>query len=261
MSLPLVIHLVWRFPRRPDRDRWGGGAPPGRRLPRPDGRGGRWNDHCTVIDEIMFRIRTGIPWRDLPERYGSWKTVYERHRRRSADGTWDRSCSRSRPTPTLRAASTGRWPASTRRPAGPISTRPAPARLGLGSRKNATTFRHHHPDKGLGRSRGGLTCKAGRPACSGVVYARPSPSGSRARSCVAQHGGSLRPFRLRAHVRELTAECRSAARGAHHVPRGRVRRSDSSCRCIRCPARPRPGPAASTSRWRSRSTRSPCRWR
>lgn len=35
-------------------------------------------------------MRTGIPWRDLPERFGSWKTAYERHRRWSADGTWDR---------------------------------------------------------------------------------------------------------------------------------------------------------------------------
>lgn len=39
---------------------------------------------------MLFRIRTGIPWRDLPERFGSWETVYERHRRWSGDGTWDR---------------------------------------------------------------------------------------------------------------------------------------------------------------------------
>lgn len=59
-------------------------------LPPAGGRGGRWNDHRTVVNGILFRIRTGVPWRDLPERYGSWKTVYERHRRWSADGTWDR---------------------------------------------------------------------------------------------------------------------------------------------------------------------------
>lgn len=29
----------------------------------------------------------GVPWRDLPERFGPWKTCYERHRRWSADGT------------------------------------------------------------------------------------------------------------------------------------------------------------------------------
>jgi hypothetical protein len=35
-------------------------------------------------------VRTGVQWRDLPERFGPWKTVYERHRLWSADGTWGR---------------------------------------------------------------------------------------------------------------------------------------------------------------------------
>ena len=42
-----------------------------------------------VIDGILFRTRSGCPWRDLPERSGNWKTVYNRHRRWSADGTWE----------------------------------------------------------------------------------------------------------------------------------------------------------------------------
>jgi transposase len=33
--------------------------------------------------------RRGWAWRDLPECYGNWKTVYNRHRRWSADGTWE----------------------------------------------------------------------------------------------------------------------------------------------------------------------------
>nr|WP_302185762.1 IS5 family transposase [Streptomyces anulatus] len=59
-------------------------------LPVSGRRGGRWSDHRRVIYGILFRVRTGIPWRDLPERFGSWKTVSERHRSWSADGTWDR---------------------------------------------------------------------------------------------------------------------------------------------------------------------------
>lgn len=43
-----------------------------------------------MVNGIYFRERTGVPWRDLPARYGNWKTVYERHRRWSGDGTWDR---------------------------------------------------------------------------------------------------------------------------------------------------------------------------
>nr|WP_226931058.1 MULTISPECIES: IS5 family transposase [Parafrankia] len=59
-------------------------------LPASNGRCGRWRDHRQVVNGILFRVRTGVPWRDLPERFGPWKTVYERHRRWSADGTWDR---------------------------------------------------------------------------------------------------------------------------------------------------------------------------
>ena len=43
-----------------------------------------------MINGILFRERTGIPWRDTPRRFGRWKTVYERHRRWSAEGTWER---------------------------------------------------------------------------------------------------------------------------------------------------------------------------
>lgn len=42
-----------------------------------------------MIDGILHRVRTGVQWRDLPERFGPWKTVYERHRMWSADGTWE----------------------------------------------------------------------------------------------------------------------------------------------------------------------------
>ncbi|MGW4437032.1 IS5 family transposase [Streptomyces sp. NPDC004596] len=59
-------------------------------LPVSNGRCGRWRDHRQVIDGILHRVRTGVQWRDLPERHGPWKTVYERHRLWSADGTWER---------------------------------------------------------------------------------------------------------------------------------------------------------------------------
>ncbi len=47
-------------------------------------------DHRLVVDGVMWRIRAGAPWRDLPADYGHWKTVYNRHRRWSGDGTWSR---------------------------------------------------------------------------------------------------------------------------------------------------------------------------
>jgi transposase len=42
-----------------------------------------------MIDGMLWRTRTGSPWRDLPASYGNWKTVYSRHRRWSGDGTWE----------------------------------------------------------------------------------------------------------------------------------------------------------------------------
>ncbi|MFD5408980.1 transposase [Streptomyces nojiriensis] len=42
------------------------------------GRGGRWRDHRQVIDAIAFKYRTGTPWMDLPEQFGSWKGVRSR---------------------------------------------------------------------------------------------------------------------------------------------------------------------------------------
>ncbi|MDG4821989.1 IS5 family transposase [Asanoa sp. WMMD1127] len=59
-------------------------------LPEPGTRSGRWRDHRQVINGILWKLRTGAPWRDLPERYGPWKTCHERLRRWTADGTWDR---------------------------------------------------------------------------------------------------------------------------------------------------------------------------
>jgi len=47
-------------------------------------------DHRTVINGILWVLRTGAPWRDLPERYGSWKTVSSRFYRWRKDGIWDR---------------------------------------------------------------------------------------------------------------------------------------------------------------------------
>jgi transposase len=53
-------------------------------------RGGRWRDHRQVLNGILFRVRTGVPWRDVPERYGPWETLYKRFVRWQTDGTWAR---------------------------------------------------------------------------------------------------------------------------------------------------------------------------
>ena len=53
-------------------------------------RGGRWRDHREVLEAIAWKYRCGAPWRALPERFGPWQSVYDRHVRWSRDGTYDR---------------------------------------------------------------------------------------------------------------------------------------------------------------------------
>jgi len=44
--------------------------------------------HYKVFSGILYVLRTGISWRDLPEEYGSWHNVYQRFRRGSEKGLW-----------------------------------------------------------------------------------------------------------------------------------------------------------------------------
>jgi transposase len=43
-----------------------------------------------VISGILWKLRTGAAWRDIPARYGSWHTCHERYRRWRRLGLWDR---------------------------------------------------------------------------------------------------------------------------------------------------------------------------
>lgn len=59
-------------------------------LPPNGRRGGQWRNHHQVLNGIFWHLRTGSQWRDLPERYGPWQTVYERFNRWRKEGVWDR---------------------------------------------------------------------------------------------------------------------------------------------------------------------------
>lgn len=63
-----------------------------RPLLQPDkGKTGQPNhDHRTVINRILWIDRTGAPWRDLPERYVSWNTVYSRFYHLAIAGVWQK---------------------------------------------------------------------------------------------------------------------------------------------------------------------------
>jgi transposase len=47
-------------------------------------------DHRQVVNGILWILRTGAPWRDLPAHYGKWKTVNSRFYRWRSAGIWER---------------------------------------------------------------------------------------------------------------------------------------------------------------------------
>ena len=59
--------------------------------PPPQGRGRPRVDDRLIVDGILWRLTTGVPWRDLPDRFGSWRTVYSRFRRWQQAGVWERA--------------------------------------------------------------------------------------------------------------------------------------------------------------------------
>ena len=59
-------------------------------FPANEGRGRPWKDHRQMVNGMLWVLRTGAPWRDLPARYGPWQTVYDRFNRWRKDSTWDR---------------------------------------------------------------------------------------------------------------------------------------------------------------------------
>jgi transposase len=49
---------------------------------------GNGRDNRQFINAVLYRVRTGCAWRDLPERFGPWNTVARRFRRWALAGVW-----------------------------------------------------------------------------------------------------------------------------------------------------------------------------
>ena len=47
-------------------------------------------DNRLFVEAVLYRYRAGIPWRDLPERFGAWKQVHTRFARWAKNGVWER---------------------------------------------------------------------------------------------------------------------------------------------------------------------------
>src|SRR6266567_1677711 len=51
-------------------------------------RGVTAKDNRLSLEAVLLRIRTGLPWRDLPSEFGNWNSVFQRFRRWAKKGVW-----------------------------------------------------------------------------------------------------------------------------------------------------------------------------
>jgi transposase len=54
-------------------------------------RGSSGRDNRMFVEGVLWLARTGAPWRDLPEVFGAWNSVFRRFSRWAAKGVWDRA--------------------------------------------------------------------------------------------------------------------------------------------------------------------------
>lgn len=111
-----------------------------------------------LIDGIRFRVRTGVPWRDIPVGYGPWNRVYDLFRRWQRDGTWHRILTRLQSLADAKGAIT--WELSVDSTVCRAHQHAAGARKQGDLQKEPPGGVFTEPnDHRLGRSRGGFTTK------------------------------------------------------------------------------------------------------
>ncbi|WP_331753743.1 IS5 family transposase [Streptomyces sp. NBC_00826] len=111
-----------------------------------------------LIDGIRFRVRTGVPWRDVPVEYGPWGRVYDLFRRWQRNGTWHRILTRLQSLADAKGVIT--WDLSVDSTACRAHQHAAGARKQGDLQKEPPGGMFTEPrDHGLGRSRGGFTTK------------------------------------------------------------------------------------------------------
>jgi putative transposase len=55
---------------------------------RPEQKGSTGRDNRMFVEGVLWIVRTGSPWRDLPEAFGDWNSVFRRFSRWSLKGVW-----------------------------------------------------------------------------------------------------------------------------------------------------------------------------
>lgn len=118
----------------------------------------RWPGRRRLVDGVRWRVRTGVPWRDLPPEYGPWQTVYGLFRRWQRQGVWARLLTLLQ----ARADEAGliTWEVNVDSTICRAHQHAAGARRdGAGQKEAPGGVAVEPDDHGLGRSRGGFTTK------------------------------------------------------------------------------------------------------
>nr|WP_254404552.1 IS5 family transposase [Streptomyces anulatus] len=111
-----------------------------------------------LINGIRFRVRTGVPWRDVPVEYGPWGRIYDLFRRWQRDGAWRRILTRLQSMADAQGAI--RWDLRVDSTVCRAHQHAAGARKQGDLQKEPPGGVFTEPgDHGLGRSRGGFTTK------------------------------------------------------------------------------------------------------
>jgi transposase len=67
-------------------------------------RGVTGRDNRLFVEAVLWRVRTGLPWRDLPDAFGRWNSVFRRFRRWAQGGVFERVFEAMRGTPDFEYA-------------------------------------------------------------------------------------------------------------------------------------------------------------
>lgn len=51
---------------------------------------GKSHDDRLFVNAVLYHAKTGLPWRDLPERFGKWYSIYQRYNRWGKLGVWEK---------------------------------------------------------------------------------------------------------------------------------------------------------------------------
>src|SRR3954451_13026912 len=126
-------------------------------MPTVTGRSRPSTDHRLAVEGMAWKYRTGAPWRDVPEGFGKWNSIYKRFNPWAENDTWEKLLAEVQ----TQADAAGKidWVVSIDSTIARVISTARPSRGTQGALRNHKDPWFQPPDPGIGPSRGGLTTK------------------------------------------------------------------------------------------------------